>query len=439
MSSKKREDNLLAYDVFTKVEEDIRIRTRTGGLITLICIGVTFLLLISEWFQFKKVISKPELVIDRDYQSKLELNIDVTFPYIPCDLLNLDILDDSGNVQLDIDLEEASSNFVKTRLNNRGEVIGKAKKFKITDDLGEYAPEDKENYCGSCYGSKDQTKNEDIEKITDKVCCNSCEDVRQAYSEAGWAFFDGKNIEQCEREGYVKTINERLSEGCRVKGEALLNKIHGNLHFAPGKAFQNRRGHFHDTSLFNQHKNLNFQHVINHLSFGKPIRQLVTSNFQDTMSDSLRAQTAPIDGHQAFIQDNTGDSDSASTTIAAHDYQFIYYAEIISTRFEYLKGDLEETSQLTVTSHYKKIGYQNGQDYMQGMQSRSGIPGLYIDFEVSPLKVINKEQYSTSWSGYLLKTITSIGGILAVGTVIDKVVYATQTALKQASIVKARK
>ena len=393
-----KRESLLAYDVFAKTEEDVRIRTRTGGLITMLCCGFTFLLLLSEWFQFYKVVTKPDLVIDRDFHLKLNFNIDITFPFVPCELVNLDILDDSGNVQLDI----TNSDFLKTRIDRKGQPVGDSKKFKVSDDLSDFAPDDND-YCGSCYGAIDQSKNDGLEK---KVCCQTCEDVRAAYLDAGWAFFDGKNIEQCERAGVVNKVKEQLDEGCRIQGETQLNRVHGNIHFAPGKAFHNRRGHFHDTSLYDNQDQLNFKHIINHLSFGKAVRELLGGD------ENSVAFTAPMDGHQELPDIN------------GHWHQFSYFAKIIPTRFEYLNGKSEETSQLTITSHPKVV--TSSDDASAILQARAGIPGLFIDYEISPLKVINKEEHALTWSGFLLNCITSIGGILAVGTVVDKIIYAAQ-------------
>ena len=95
-----KKSTLLSVDAFGKTEEDVRVRTRTGGLITVSCIFVTLILLINEWKNFNTIVNRPELVVDRDRHLKLDLNLDVTFPNMPCNVLNLDILDDSGTVEL---------------------------------------------------------------------------------------------------------------------------------------------------------------------------------------------------------------------------------------------------------------------------------------------------------------------------------------------------
>lgn len=398
-----KRSTLLSIDAFAKTEEDVRIRTKAGGLITVSCMLVTVFLLISEWLQFNQVVTRPQLVVDRDRHLKLEFLVDVTFPSMPCDMLSLDIMDNAGELQLDI----LESGFTKTRLDSTGGVIATSS-FQLGEEVSDYAPED-ENYCGPCYGAKDQSKNDELSK-EQKVCCQTCEDVRKAYLEAGWAFFDGKNVEQCEREGYVEKINQQLAEGCRVKGNALLNRIQGTFHFAPGRAFQNERGHFHDTSLYEKTPHLNFNHIIHHLSFGKP----VNPGAEDR---GAAVSTSPLNGRQSFPDRDT------------HFHQFSYFAKIVPTRYEYLDKVVVETAQFSATFHDRPLRGGKDEDHPNTLHSRGGTPGLFVYFEMSPLKVINREQHAQTWSGFLLNCITSIGGVLAVGTVLDKVLYKAQRSI----------
>jgi hypothetical protein len=43
-----------------------------------------------------------------------------------------------------------------------------------------------ETYCSSCFGAE----------MSDDQCCNSCEEVREAYGLKGWAVTDPKIIDQ---------------------------------------------------------------------------------------------------------------------------------------------------------------------------------------------------------------------------------------------------
>lgn len=394
---------LLSIDAFGKTEEDVRVRTQTGGLITVSCIIITMLLLVSEWKQFSTIVTRPDLVVDRDRHLKLDLNLDVTFPSMPCNVLNLDILDDSGEFQINL----LDSGFTKIRISPEGKELSK-EKFQVGDKSSKQSFNE-EGYCGPCYGALDQSKNDELPQ-DQKVCCQTCDDVRAAYGQKGWAFKDGKGVEQCEREGYVESINARIHEGCRVQGRAQLNRIQGTIHFGPGSSMRNIRGHFHDTSLYDAYPHLNFNHIINTLTFGeKP---------KDGDSELIgSASISPLDSRQVFPDRDT------------HFHEFSYFCKIIPTRFEFLDGKKVETTQFSATYHDRPLRGGRDEDHPNTVHSKGGVPGVFFNFEMSPLKVINKEQHATSWSGFLLNCITSIGGVLAVGTVIDKITYRAQKSI----------
>ena len=62
MSKMVQKSALLSFDAFSKTEEDVRIRTRSGGLISLSCVVLTIFLLISEWLNFNQVVTRPGLI-----------------------------------------------------------------------------------------------------------------------------------------------------------------------------------------------------------------------------------------------------------------------------------------------------------------------------------------------------------------------------------------
>ena len=61
--------------------------------------------------------------------------------------------------------------------------------------------------------------------LTNHRCCNTCEDVREAYRRKGWAFNLPDGIVQCEREGWTEKIRSQKDEGCRVKGYVEVSKV----------------------------------------------------------------------------------------------------------------------------------------------------------------------------------------------------------------------
>lgn len=408
-----RPKSLLSFDAFNKTDEEVRVRTSTGGFITVCCILTGILLLQKEWVSFYEITDKPKLVVDRDRHLKLELNLDVTFPSLSCDLVGLDLVDNSGETHLDV----LEAGFLKIRLDKEGKELdsGSALDIGSRESLSSL-DFDKAKYCGSCYGAIDQSKNDDVLIADDKICCQTCYDVRAAYLDAGWAFFDGEGIEQCEREGYVSKINDHINEGCRVVGSALLNRIQGNVHFAPGAAFDSSKGHFHDTSLYDKHEFLNFNHIINHLSFGKSGTDMIVPESFRKNKKGIRKQ--PLDGRIVIPDDRD-----------THYFQFAYYANIVPTRYESISGEVEETAQYSVTYHSKPLQGGRDSDHPNTIHGKSGIPGLFVHFQMEPLKVINVQTHAQTLSGFLLNVITTIGGVLAVGTVMDKLFYKAQRSI----------
>lgn len=97
-------------------------------------------------------------------------------------MLSLDVMDISGEAQRDI-----SHNILKKRLNvsgNAGSATYSADLRNEVDRKNEDEGADKK--CGSCYGGLEPASG----------CCNTCEEVRQAYINRGWSFTNPDGIQQ---------------------------------------------------------------------------------------------------------------------------------------------------------------------------------------------------------------------------------------------------
>lgn len=60
-----RGSRLTRLDAFTKTVEDARVRTTTGGIVTISSILLILFLIINEWRDYSRVIVRPELVVDK--------------------------------------------------------------------------------------------------------------------------------------------------------------------------------------------------------------------------------------------------------------------------------------------------------------------------------------------------------------------------------------
>ena len=175
------------FDAYAKTIEDFRIRTISGGFVTLISSTIIFILFMMELKYFLTTDIIQVLFVDTSRQEKMNISIDITFPVLPCSYLTVDAMDISGDSQTDI-----IHNLYKTRLDLSGNIIEnnivkvslqpipKLNNTKLEDKNMETTtiPE-----CESCYGAESA-----IQK-----CCPTCDDVEAAYRIKGWSFDASKN------------------------------------------------------------------------------------------------------------------------------------------------------------------------------------------------------------------------------------------------------
>lgn len=172
-------------------------------------------------------------------------------------------------------------------------------------------------YCGNCYGAIPPPT------ASKSGCCNTCEEVREAYASVSWAFGRGENVEQCEREHYSEKLDAQRGQGCRIEGGFRVNKVIGNFHIAPGRSFSNGAMHVHDLNNYldtpdgNPHT---FTHQIHHLRFGPQVPESVTQR--------LGAKSAmPWTNHHLNPLDQT----EQLTDDPAFNY--MYFVKVVSTSY----------------------------------------------------------------------------------------------------------
>jgi len=90
-------------------------------------------------------------------------------------------MDISGEQQRDV-----SHNILKKRITHTGIDIPAQRGNDLRNEIDKLAERRASDYCGSCYGGQEPANG----------CCNSCEEVRQAYTEKGWSFTNPDGIEQ---------------------------------------------------------------------------------------------------------------------------------------------------------------------------------------------------------------------------------------------------
>jgi hypothetical protein len=367
-------------DAYPKINEDFYSRTLSGGVITIASSVVMLLLFFSELSLYLHTATETKLVVDTSRGETLRINFDVTFPALPCSILSVDAMDISGEQHLDV-----RHDIIKKRLDPKGNVI-ETKQVgiggpKIDKPLQKHGGrlEHNETYCGSCFGAES----------SDDECCNSCEDVREAYRKKGWAMTNADLIDQCKREGFLQKIKDEDGEGCNIYGFLEVNKVAGNFHFAPGKSFQQANVHVHDLLAF-QKDSFNISHKINRLTFG----------------DYFPGVVNPLDRAQWIQESPSG--------------MYQYFLKVVPTLYTDSSGHVIQSNQFSVTEHYKTA--ELGQ-----LQS---LPGVFFFYELSPIKVTFKEE-RISFLHFLTNVCAIVGGVFTVSGILDSFVYHGQKVIKK--------
>lgn len=313
----------------------------------------------------------------------LTIDFDISFPNLPCALVSIDAIDDSGLSQ-----EGAIHEMYKHKLTALGDKDGNRLKLDLghsvrtESQLESVVKENAEKLhvvketvdsCGNCYGAG-----------TKGQCCNTCQDVKDAYARMGWRF-KPQGIIQCSSEAFNTNVKEQFSEegGCQVYGRLKLNKASGHFHIAPHKKVHENKL---DTGILNlmdlisfTFDQFNVSHTINGLSFG----------------DQYPGISNPLDGQSRSILDTHG--------------MYQYYLKIVPTQYKYLKDKKTvQSNQYSVTEHMSHLAPGSGR----------GLPGVYFYYEVSPIQAVIEEK-KRSFFTFLTSCCAIIGGAYSVMGLVD--------------------
>jgi hypothetical protein len=251
------------------------------------------------------------------------------------------------------------------------------------------APHLEPDYCGSCGGA-------DAPETASKAgCCNTCEEVREAYARKTWSFGEeARKLEQCVREGYGALLDEQKREGCRIDGGIRVNKVTGNFHIAPGRSFTRGNTHTHDLeTFFTSGEKHYFTHIVHSLRFGPELPEEVSRKI----------------GKGGWTNHHVNPLDGTRQEAPEMSYNFQYFVKVVSTAYlplgwekikikqEEANGEVVdqlaslgslghehdgsvETHQYSVTSHHRSLSGGTDEEHKERMHSRSGIPGVFFQY-----------------------------------------------------------
>lgn len=374
-------EQLRKLDAFPKALDDFRVRTRSGAVVSLVALALMVLLFFSELNYFLQVETVDHLFVNIESNStRVMVSFDISFPVIPCDLLSIDAVDDMGLPQ-----PMLSSEIYKHKIDQEGKKIGDARPHEIGNSI-RTEEEVKalaklpdvsatEAICGNCYGA-----------APTGTCCNTCQEVRDAYANIGWRF-KPQDVLQCRREAALETLHDANEKegGCQIYGHLHLGTS-GHFHIAPHSHVHKQGSAYEGFNLLDlltfTFAQFNITHTVHSLSFG----------------DNFPGFKSPLDGQVRVLQDTHG--------------MYQYYIKVVPTKYKKYNDVNEiESNQYAVTEHLRHLSPGSGR----------GLPGVYFYYELSPVLAVFQETRGT-----FLRFITSVcailGGLFTVMGLVDKVV-----------------
>ncbi|XP_058842224.1 endoplasmic reticulum-Golgi intermediate compartment protein 2-like [Acipenser ruthenus] len=214
-------------DAFPKVPESYVETTASGGTVSLIAFTTMAVLAILEFFVYQHTWMKYEYEVDKDFSSKLRLNIDVTVA-MRCQYIGADVLD-----------------LAETMVAASDGLTYEPVHFDLSP----------------------------LQRIWQRTLLHIQSRLQEEHSLQDVLFksvFKGAPTSLPPREDNPS----QPPNACRIHGHLYVNKVAGNFHITVGKAIPHPRGHAHLAALIS-HDTYNFSHRVDHLSFGEEIPGII--------------------------------------------------------------------------------------------------------------------------------------------------------------------
>jgi endoplasmic reticulum-Golgi intermediate compartment protein 3 len=424
--------------MFPKIDAEYTVQTERGGMTSMVTYGLIALLVFAEclsWVSQNYHHSSVEhITVDTSLGKKMRVNLDITFPSLACEDLHIDIMDVAGDSQLDIE-----DTMVKKRLNMKGLVLGQEevvesnkhqlKEVEKQKVLNVDLPND---YCGPCYGAH----------ANETQCCNSCDDLIEAYKEKRWRTdLVMQTSEQCIREGrdHVEPKRLRRGEGCNLQGHFMVNRVGGNFHIAMGEGVERDGRHIHTFNPEETH-HFNASHVIHHLSFG-PAPEYSPKNHEVVALNGAKKIVTKEHGttglFQYFIKivPTTYIGSSGSQPVETNRYFFTErFRPLMREIFE--SDDDDEAAESNTGLIYKDdegkkaavhAGHVGGHAHHDhhNVKKNSLLPGVFFIYEIYPFEV-EISSSSVPLTHLLVRFMATVGGVFTMMRWADSFLYSRE-------------
>lgn len=263
-----------SFDVFPKLDNEFRVGTAVGGLLSLLSLLSVVVLSFVEIHAYMNPPTRQRLIVDTqrptgadnrtisvESQPRLNISFDILFPSAPCYGIHFDVIDPVTQIPIPYQQSQVSL----TRISPDGEIIG-----VLDPNFLETKPI---SGCGSCYLQDKQNE-----------CCNSCQEVFRAYKSVGFKYPAIYKVNQCLP--LIPKLMDMDSEGCHVTATFQTLRVTSSFHIAPGVSWVNEGWHIHDVETYNKTFDMyNLTHKINRLQFTNSRGKLPLDGFSNVQTE----------------------------------------------------------------------------------------------------------------------------------------------------------
>ncbi|NXU74503.1 ERGI2 protein, partial [Oreotrochilus melanogaster] len=227
LNRKKTLNLMKELDAFPKIPESYVETSASGGTVSLIAFATIAFLTIMEFMVYRDTWMKYEYEVDKDFTSKLRINIDITVA-MRCQYVGADVLD-----------------LAETMVSSADGLIYEPVVFDLSPQQKEWQR----------MLQLIQSRLQEEHSLQDVI-------FKSAFKSASTALPPREDN------------SLQSPDACRIHGHLYVNKVAGNFHITVGKAIPHPRGHAHLAALVS-HESYNFSHRIDHLSFGELIPGII--------------------------------------------------------------------------------------------------------------------------------------------------------------------
>lgn len=204
---------LLQADLYRKVNTDHVKTTVLGGVMSVIAFTVMIWMFLAETHCYLFAEPSTQMIVEGHLDNtRMRIDLNISLFNVPCEVAHVDYSDESGT-------HMSAFSINRLPLDERGVLLPgyHVEHVRYHERVREKTKED----CGSCYGAE----------MFEGQCCNTCEQVIEAYAKRGWQAPQRRNIVQCVRRLEVKEV-QPAALGCQVYGHIVVKRIPGNFHIS---------------------------------------------------------------------------------------------------------------------------------------------------------------------------------------------------------------